>query len=280
MSLNKSNRSHRLKQISAALTSVKNDGLSIRQAAKIFSIPKSTLSDHYRSIEGGHQFCSQHPRVVNIRGRKPFFTNSEELEFVRYIKQLSSINNPLSKKTLISHAAQFAQKCGKCFKKDKPSKKWLQGLLSRHPDIAIYLTNLPTFPVEIQHYDDERNLHSSQTLKPMATACRDNTGFNSTSSFINLPFWENSSGVLERVTLPDYINSQPVILSITPVHSNSTHTVPVWDTTVCQPGQTLCAEGLWSKTDTSHSICHGSGIPTLPPIMSTRIQTSKFGKPS
>lgn len=241
--------------ISTALCSVRTNGLSIRQAAKKYGIPRSTLSDHYTAhMKPG---CGK-------PGRKTFFTQTEEQEFVTYIQHLSSTKNPISKKSLLFHAAHFAKSNGKTFKNQRPTKKWLQGFLSRHPYISMHVSNCP----ELANQEKATTLQCLHNGE--GNAYTETTHSSCVKSYLNLPYLPNESGLLE---LP---KSQSAIGNTSETQSG----VPAIIVSIWPALTSMNTTAYKTSVSKGNAANHETVIvPTanLPrPIMTCKVQSSKF----
>lgn len=83
--------------ITKAIAAMKSQRLSLREAAKRYGIPKSTLSDRCRGKGGLSKKC----------GRRPVFTVSEESIILRWIEKMVKRHLPITKATVLRMAQKM-----------------------------------------------------------------------------------------------------------------------------------------------------------------------------
>lgn len=104
-------------------------GMSKKQAAKQFQVPRSTI-----------QFRLKNPEKTNPRpGPSSVLTDTEENVLVNWIIQSSKRGFPRRKEDIQYSVSDFLRKAKRrsLFKNDLPGDKWLKLFLRRHPEIAI-----------------------------------------------------------------------------------------------------------------------------------------------
>jgi len=117
--------------LDAAVQAMNTDGLSIRHAATMFHVPKSTLERHVnKKIIGGLHF-----------GRAPCLSRVPENELANHIKLLASRGygvTPLEVRKLAFDYAE-ANKIPNNFNKTEgvAGYDWLLGFYKRHRDISV-----------------------------------------------------------------------------------------------------------------------------------------------
>ena len=107
-----------------AFREITNNNMSIRKAAEMFNIPKSTLADR----------VSGRIDVDAEDGKKPMFKKEDEGKLVEYAEKRASLGIGFGKKTYLRYAGQLAQKRGINFKNKIPSDKWWRLHKKRFPD--------------------------------------------------------------------------------------------------------------------------------------------------
>lgn len=106
-----------------------NSGMSKKQAAKQFQVPRSTI-----------QFRINNPDKINPRpGPSTVLTESEEKDIVNWIVQSSKKGFPRRKEDIQHSVSVFIKKSNRssCFTDNCPGEKWLKLFLKRHPEISI-----------------------------------------------------------------------------------------------------------------------------------------------
>ena len=119
--------------VSSALNRIKNDGLSVRQAAKEIGIPKSTLFlfQKQSSSSGGKK------KKFIKKGGLPFTLNEqEERRIVNIIKFCAELGWPLDRDDISKFIGEFCQRMSKKtrFKDGKPGQDFLRDFLRRNND--------------------------------------------------------------------------------------------------------------------------------------------------
>ena len=115
-----------------ALKAVKEKTHSVRQAAKVFNVPYTTLADRLRN---------KYPDEKVKLGRKTVFTEEQETELADYILQLSNLFYGMTPATVRRIAYDYATvnnlKHSFCTEKKICGKDWLNGFLKRQPQISL-----------------------------------------------------------------------------------------------------------------------------------------------
>lgn len=104
-----------------AFKAVKDDGLSVKRAAKLYGVPTQTLRDR---IKGKIQ---QSAKV----GKESIFSHDEEEQLVQYLEDLASIGYGLNRSQLNILAGELALKLGRRDTDKRLSPKWYYGFLNR-----------------------------------------------------------------------------------------------------------------------------------------------------
>lgn len=117
--------------LTAALTAIRSgNGMSIREAARQFGVPKTTIIDrlHGRVKEG-----------VRKMGSPTILTTVEESQLENWLKQLAKTGFPQKKNDLINTVQKIItkEKRETPFKEGRPGEKWYSGFLKRHPDLTL-----------------------------------------------------------------------------------------------------------------------------------------------
>lgn len=103
-------------------------GVSVYRAARMYSVPESTLRDRTRGIVS----------LDGTRGPDTLLSHSEEQQLVDHISYMASIGYGYTKSNIQFMAAEFARSLGKKLNGDKAlSHNWFYGFLKRWPDLKV-----------------------------------------------------------------------------------------------------------------------------------------------
>ncbi|KAL7286639.1 hypothetical protein TKK_0019135 [Trichogramma kaykai] len=103
------------------------DGMSSRNAATLFNIPRSTLYAKYKFIIP----------VEAARGPRTYLSSDEENEIVQWVLHCSERGFPITKSVLLKCVQKFVTKLKRItpFKDNKPGRHWYKSFLKRHDNI-------------------------------------------------------------------------------------------------------------------------------------------------
>ena len=108
--------------LEAACTAIKS-GISVRQAAEEFCIPKSTLHDH---VTG--------KILPGSKSGQKYLTDNEEEELVTFLVGCSDVGYPRTRKDILCLVQNVMEEKGK---KLIPTSGWWEGFKSRHPELTL-----------------------------------------------------------------------------------------------------------------------------------------------
>ena len=112
-------------------------GLSVRQAANRFGMPRATLHDRMK-LTGD---VSQSPAAPPKQGRYPVLPAEAEEDLAGRVLYLSDVFYGLDEQKIRSVAYEFAERNGLKHSFNTSSKMagkdWLAGFLKRHPEISV-----------------------------------------------------------------------------------------------------------------------------------------------
>ena len=117
-----------------AIEAVNRGALSVRRAAEVYCIPKSTLHDR---ISG---------KVVQgaSGGPEPYLNVTEEIELIQFLTKCASMGFARSKKQIFDIVDGVLESKGKNV---KVSNGWWQSFRNRHPNIVLRTSRmLEQFP--------------------------------------------------------------------------------------------------------------------------------------
>ena len=107
-----------------------NERLSIYAAAKMYGVPRTTLSDRVNNK------VSMNTRV----GHPTSLSTTEEDSLINYVYYMSECGFPPSREDLIHYAGAIdlqRPEEQRCFKDTGPSLTWWKRFRDRHPDLSI-----------------------------------------------------------------------------------------------------------------------------------------------
>ena len=96
-----------------AIERINNDGLKVREAAKLYGIPKSTLFDRYNGTHGQ-------------REKKTILSEVTEKLIVETLCYLADIGHGFGREQVLMLVAEYLKQTNQSnlFKNGKPSKDW------------------------------------------------------------------------------------------------------------------------------------------------------------
>ncbi|CAH1971737.1 unnamed protein product [Acanthoscelides obtectus] len=118
-------------QLKSAMSTVKDEELSVRQAGKTFGIPRKTLEKQIKQNE-------DHKKKL---GPDTSFGAAHENRLVRHIKEMQKSGFPLTRDDLRTIAYKFVVQLGLKHKFNNELQKagyvWLHSFLIRHPQVSV-----------------------------------------------------------------------------------------------------------------------------------------------
>ena len=118
-------------------------GLSIRRAAEMYRIPKSTLSD----------YCTGKVKLGSKKGPKPLFTVEEEEELVSFLIETAKIGYPHTKKQVLELISHILTNRGK---DTQVTDGWWSSFRKRHPQLTLR-SAVPLSYARAKAQDEESN---------------------------------------------------------------------------------------------------------------------------
>ena len=114
--------------LTSAFKKVKEDGMSVLKASRVFNVPENTLRDRVLG--------KVDPETV-MMGKLPLFEQYEEAQIVEHFKTMADLGYGYTQQECINVASQYAIQLGKRTK-DKPlSMMWMKGFLARWPEMRV-----------------------------------------------------------------------------------------------------------------------------------------------
>ena len=114
-------------QLLNAYKAVKNDNISIRNAAKQYGIPRSTLQDRVK----------ERINIDAISVKQTFFSADEEIKLVSHVKDMASRGYGYTRAEVCHIASDYARWLGKASQGDIFSMNWLYCRMERHPGLSV-----------------------------------------------------------------------------------------------------------------------------------------------
>ena len=109
-----------------ALNSIIDDGMTFREASKLYRIPTSSIRDHLYG-----------KTITRQKGIRPILTPHEEKKIVDYVFKIQDRGHPLTAAELHLKVATATQTRSTPWSaRGIPSKRWLCRFRSRHPEIS------------------------------------------------------------------------------------------------------------------------------------------------
>ena len=115
-----------------AVEAVRRGEMSFREAAKAFSVPRTTLQDRVNETH------------VGISGRPTELTAEEEKMIVDRLLVMASWGFPFSQKDLREFVKEYLNKKGvvnKTFINNRPTHRWVASFLGRHRCLTMRMAN-------------------------------------------------------------------------------------------------------------------------------------------
>lgn len=120
-------------QLQQAVDAVRNRGTSLREAARVYKVPRMTISNHLGETNPTRRL-----------GQKIIFTEDEEKQLVERILKYAEVGLPVTRKMLRSYAYDFAVLKGKegrfNTEKKMAGKDWVCAFLKRNKTLSIRKT--------------------------------------------------------------------------------------------------------------------------------------------
>lgn len=119
-----------------ALSTVKDENMSLKKAAKNFAVPRTTLKRKLQVLEQGREV-----KIIHPPGRSPVLTRDNELELVKLILDLESKLFGLTIADVRRLVFQFCERnqIVNPFNKERKiaGEDWAHGFLKHHPQLSI-----------------------------------------------------------------------------------------------------------------------------------------------
>lgn len=115
-------------QLRSAIEEYKTNNISLRDAAKKYGIPTTTL---YCKAKGARP-------IERKMGPRPVLGSTVEKKIVKCLFLLADAGFPITKQQLLENVASYASKQPENpFKDSKPGRKWFDLFRARHPSISM-----------------------------------------------------------------------------------------------------------------------------------------------
>lgn len=107
---------------------MKEDGLSVLKASRIYKVPENTIRDRVLG--------KIDPDNV-VMGKVPLFEQFEESKLVDHFKTMANYGYGYTRQECVDIASDYAVELGKRLKAKPLSMKWMNGFLSRWPEMKV-----------------------------------------------------------------------------------------------------------------------------------------------
>ena len=116
-------------QLTNAYKACIEDKVPVYQAARLYSVPLTTLRD----------FVDNRISIdTTSSGPSPLFDQMEEAKFVVHIKEIAYIGYGYTRSEILNMATDYADHLGKRAKEEKVfSMNWFYGYISRWPELRV-----------------------------------------------------------------------------------------------------------------------------------------------
>ena len=185
-----------------ALREIQENGMSVRKAAEMYSIPKSTLADRK----------SGKIDVDAVDGKPPKLSPVDEKKLIDYAVHRTSLGIGFGKSSYLRYAGLLAQKRGIQFKNNIPSDKWWKLHKKRNPGLLSLRKPEPTASIRHKQMNHENVSNYFDALKSALVK----------NSLIDSPdkIWN-----MDETSLPLSVESEKVLAGLVSFHSHTyTHT--------------------------------------------------------
>lgn len=121
---------YKLENLAAALQAVQEKGMSIHQAAKLYAVPRTTLSDRVN----GKYLVDLRPRM----GKSPALSSSEEDQLVSFILSKQIASEKVRPGDIAHEVKRILDEAGKItpLEDNLPGSGWLRKFKKRHPELV------------------------------------------------------------------------------------------------------------------------------------------------
>ena len=117
-----------LNDMTKAYMKVKEENMSIRKAAKLFNVPKSTLYDRVNGITSLEMMGP---------GKRPLFSKEQEARLADHINTLANVGYEYIRPELCNFATEYAIDLGLRDKEQPLTVHWYNSFVGRWPNIAV-----------------------------------------------------------------------------------------------------------------------------------------------
>lgn len=116
--------------VQSAMMAVREEKMSVRAAATLYGVPKSTLHD---KVQG------KSAEQTGKTGPEPRLSLDGENKIAKWVINLAKSGFPIKKSDLLDTVEKILKdtKREDLFEKGRPGQKWYQNFLKRHPEISL-----------------------------------------------------------------------------------------------------------------------------------------------
>ena len=120
-------KSYSNEALTNAYKECKENRISIRKAAKLFDIPRTTLRDR----------LSGRIHIDTVITKLPLLSQLEEVKLANHIKTMASYSYGYTRQECVNLASDMAVQVGKRTKEQPLTLKWMRGSLKRWPELQV-----------------------------------------------------------------------------------------------------------------------------------------------
>lgn len=112
------------------MNAIRDEKMSVRTAATLYGVPKSTLHD---KVQG------KSSENIGKTGPEPRLSLDGENKIANWVINLAKSGFPIKKSDLLDTVEKILKDANKhdLFEKGRPGQKWYQNFLKRHPEISL-----------------------------------------------------------------------------------------------------------------------------------------------
>ena len=125
---NSKHRTYSPMAMTEAYMAVRDDGMTVKKAARIFCVPTQTLRD---------RVLGKVDVDTAVLGKAPLFCFEEEARLSSHFKEMAKYGYVYSSRDLLDIATDFAIQVGKRSKNQPLTEKWFRGYVKRWPDVRV-----------------------------------------------------------------------------------------------------------------------------------------------
>lgn len=204
---------------------VRAGSISVRKAASVYGIPRSTIHDRVTNKYDGRSKC----------GAKSVLTETEEARLAAWAVTMSQIGYGRTRKELVCTVKKILDEDGRKnpFKNNTPGKDWLKSFFQRHPELSVRTTlqlgkeRALISPAKVQKWYDDLQRFIDTEVKDTSILKDPSRIYNADESGFSLcPKGSQVIGYKGAPVVYNFTNSDKTQLTVMACMSASGHFVP------------------------------------------------------